>query len=135
MRLSVDRPVDRPLFSVDRPGRPGQTESWLMSVSQPLDRPFLCHGRLGGRLGHVCACCAYRSTDLVHRSIGRSTGICIGLLHALFLFPLTSGLCVIFLYLLYLLSLYKSMILCEPKVNTHNLRLTRLTKYFPLIHI
>ena len=81
---SVDRAVDRSFVTVDR------------AVDRAMSVHVMHTGRLGGRPGSV------------HRSTGPSTGICLGLLHAPFLLPLTSDLCAIFLYLLYLFSPYNS---------------------------
>ena len=49
-----------------------------------------------------------QSTDLVYRSTGQSTGPVLACYVRLFLLPLTSDLCIIFLYFLYLLSPYSS---------------------------
>jgi len=92
--------------------RPAPTKSSHHTVGQPGGRPLFCHSQSCGRPFLCCACRARRSTgrsiDLVHRSTGRSTGTYLSLLHASFLFSLTSGLCAIFLYLLCLVSPYNS---------------------------
>jgi len=79
---SIGRPAGRPTPVLGRSaGRPGPTESSCLSVGRPGGRPILATvdwampvhvmhtGRLGGR------------PAFIHRSTGRSTGLCPGLLH------------------------------------------------------
>ena len=109
MRLSVDRPVDRPLSTIDRAVDRTQTESSLLSVGRPGGRPFhatvdrtvdranpvhVVHtGRPGGRpafsTGRPCG----RPGTSWPASMRR-------------LAPLSSDLYAIFFHLLYLLSPY-----------------------------
>ena len=107
-KASVGRSAGRPALV---PGRPAPTESSHLTVGRPGSRPLLCHGRSGGRPGYVCACRAHRltarSTSLSSGRPGYRLRFYLSLLQASFLFPLTSGLCAIFLYLLHLLSPYK----------------------------
>ena len=84
------------MCSVDRAGRPAPTESSVLSVGRPGGRPFFSHGRPGGRPEYSCARCTHRST-------GRLIGSYPGLLQCAVLAPLSSDLCDIFLYLMYLL--------------------------------
>ena len=81
-------------------GRPTPIESSHLSVGWP-----------GGRSGHCRARRAHRSTGRSTGLVHRSTVICLGLLHAPFLLLLIFGLCVIFLYLFYLLSPYIWMVI------------------------
>ena len=114
---SVDRAVDRSLprwtgWSTGlflciscRPVDRTQTESSLLSwLTVRSTAP--CHGRPGGRSGYSCACRVFRSTDFLHRSAVRSTGSIFWPAAMHRSLPLSSGLCAVFLYLIYLLSPY-----------------------------
>ena len=111
-RLSVDWPVDRPMprstGPVDRAfprANPLQSVDRGRSTALTCARPCTPVDR-AGRPG--------RSTGLLHRSTGTSTGRTNRLLHAPFLVPLSSDLCAIFFHLLHLLYLL------SPNIHANN---------------
>jgi len=96
-RLSVDRPVDRPMPRSTGPVDRAQPRLACFQSVNRAGQPLLpVHARAHRSIG--------RSTGLLHRLTGRSTGSTSGLLHAPFLAPLSSDLCATFFHLLYLLS-------------------------------